>query len=180
MNGRERLRRALGIDYPQGDRTAQPSGHMPVGGYFFDAIIRQPPIDEDHLDPTDNLEEFGPVAAADLDHYRRASGAGGRIPGSPPVDGDSRYRRGRRFRETVAPVDRPGLAAPERLAEGVADGAAPFQRDHAGADAAATAAHGLAVVVEIARLLAERRPGATGRPWPFLMTPSLLIARQSL
>ena len=29
------------------------------GGYFFDAIIRQQPIDEDRLDPDDNLEEFG-------------------------------------------------------------------------------------------------------------------------
>lgn len=58
--------------YPQGDRTAPPSGRMPVGGYFFDTIIRQPPIDEDRLDPADNLEEFQPVSDADLAHLRRS------------------------------------------------------------------------------------------------------------
>jgi hypothetical protein len=44
--------------FPKGDISAPPSGHMPRGGWFFDAIIRQPPIDEGHLDPTENLEEF--------------------------------------------------------------------------------------------------------------------------
>lgn len=47
--------------YPQGDRTAPPSAHMPAGGFFFDAIIRQQPIDQDNPDLQDNLEEFGPV-----------------------------------------------------------------------------------------------------------------------
>lgn len=59
--------------YPQGDRAAPPSGRMPKGGFFFDTIIRQDPIDEDRLDPNDNLEEFGPVTEGDLQHY--ASGA---------------------------------------------------------------------------------------------------------
>lgn len=45
--------------YPKGDRTAAASGHMPSSGYFFDSIVRQEPLDEDHLDPADNLEEFG-------------------------------------------------------------------------------------------------------------------------
>jgi len=31
------------VIYPEGDLTAPPSGHMPKDGYFFDAIIRQPP-----------------------------------------------------------------------------------------------------------------------------------------
>ncbi len=44
--------------FPQGDREAPPSGRMPTGGFFFDTIVRQPPIDEDKLDPADNLEEF--------------------------------------------------------------------------------------------------------------------------
>jgi len=57
--------------YPEGDRSAPPSGRMPYGGYYFDAIIRQPPIDEDHLDVEDNLEEFGPISRADLAHFRR-------------------------------------------------------------------------------------------------------------
>ena len=54
--------------YPQGDRTAPPSGRLPVGGYFFDTIIRQPPLDDAALDPADNLEEFGPLSGADLAH----------------------------------------------------------------------------------------------------------------
>jgi len=52
--------------YPEGDTTALPSGRMPKGGYFFDTIIRQEPIDEDHLDPEDNLAEFGPISEQDL------------------------------------------------------------------------------------------------------------------
>ncbi len=48
--------------YPEGDLTVPPSGRMPKGFYFFDSIIRQPPIDDDHLNPEDNLEEFGPIA----------------------------------------------------------------------------------------------------------------------
>ena len=61
------------LQYPQGDRTAPPSGRMPKGGFYFDAIIRQQPIDEDALDPEDNLEEFEPVAEADLEHWRKES-----------------------------------------------------------------------------------------------------------
>jgi len=52
--------------YPEGDTSAPPSGRMPKGGYFFDAIIRQGPIDEDNLDPADNLEEFGLISEVDL------------------------------------------------------------------------------------------------------------------
>ena len=46
--------------YPEGDKSAPPSGRMPKGGFYFDSIIRQEPIDEDNLDPADNIEEFGP------------------------------------------------------------------------------------------------------------------------
>ncbi|MEZ5276063.1 MAG: hypothetical protein R3F07_06775 [Opitutaceae bacterium] len=60
--------------YPEGDLEAEPSGHMPAGGYFFDTIIRQDPIDEDALDPEDNLEEFKPLSEADLQHYRDQAG----------------------------------------------------------------------------------------------------------
>ncbi|MFA6473226.1 MAG: uroporphyrinogen decarboxylase family protein, partial [Candidatus Latescibacterota bacterium] len=52
--------------YPQGDRSVPPSARMPKGGYYFDAIIRQKPIDEDHLDPADNLEEFGLLTEEDI------------------------------------------------------------------------------------------------------------------
>jgi hypothetical protein len=62
---------ALAI-FPGGDRTAAPSGRMPAGSAFFDAIVRQPPIDEDRLDPDDNCEEFSPVTDEDLAYYRRS------------------------------------------------------------------------------------------------------------
>lgn len=55
--------------YPEGDTSVPPSGRMPSGGFYFDAIVRQPPLDEDGLDPRDNLEEFGPVSEADLEYY---------------------------------------------------------------------------------------------------------------
>ncbi len=61
--------------YPQGDLSAPASGRMPLGSAFFDAIVRQPEIHEDRLDPADNLEEFGPLAAEDLDHIERSVAA---------------------------------------------------------------------------------------------------------
>jgi hypothetical protein len=66
--------------YPEGDRSAPPSGRMPKGGYFFDAIIRQEPIDDDTLDPRDNLEEFVAISEEDLAYFdretRRAAATG--------------------------------------------------------------------------------------------------------
>jgi hypothetical protein len=66
--------------YPKGDLTAPPSGRLPKYGFFFDTIVRQGPIDEAKLDPEDNLEEFGPVSDAALDHFdaesRRAAATG--------------------------------------------------------------------------------------------------------
>ncbi len=56
--------------YPQGDMSVPPSGRMPVSGYFFDAIIRQKPIDDNNLNPEDNLEEFGPISDDDLKYYQ--------------------------------------------------------------------------------------------------------------
>ena len=58
------------VAYPEGDRSAAPSAHMPNGGYFFDAIIRQQEIDEDNLRIEDNLEEFGPMSAEEAAHWR--------------------------------------------------------------------------------------------------------------
>ena len=57
--------------YPEGDTSVPPSGHMPKDAFFFDTIIRQDPIDEDHLKPEDNLEEFGLFTAADLAYYQQ-------------------------------------------------------------------------------------------------------------
>ena len=44
--------------YACGDRRYPPSAVMPPGGFYFDAIIRAGEIDEDTLDPRDNVEEF--------------------------------------------------------------------------------------------------------------------------
>ncbi len=57
--------------YPEGDKSAPPSGRMPNGGWYFDSIIRQPPIDDENLNVEDNLEEFGPIAESELEHFRR-------------------------------------------------------------------------------------------------------------
>jgi hypothetical protein len=57
--------------YPEGDKSVPPSGRMPKGGFYFDAIVRQPPIDENTLSVEDNLEEFGPIADDDLEYFRR-------------------------------------------------------------------------------------------------------------
>ncbi len=56
--------------YPEGDMTVPASGQMPSNGFFFDTIVRQPEIDEDNLNPEDNLEEFGLISEEDLKHYR--------------------------------------------------------------------------------------------------------------
>jgi len=60
--------------YPEGDRSAPPSGRMPKGGFYFDTIIRQPPIDESRLNPEDNLEEFTPISDEDLAYFQREAG----------------------------------------------------------------------------------------------------------
>ncbi len=57
--------------YPQGDRSVPPSGYMPQGGYYFDAVIRQPPIDETNLKVEDNLQEFALISDDDLEYLLR-------------------------------------------------------------------------------------------------------------
>jgi len=59
------------VIYPEGDTSAPPSGQMPKGAFFFDSIIRQPPVDEDKLNPADNLEEFAEFTDANLAWYRQ-------------------------------------------------------------------------------------------------------------
>ena len=59
------------LQYPGGDKSVPPSGRMPAGGYFFDAIVRQEPIDDEKLNPADNLDEFGPINDDELRHYQR-------------------------------------------------------------------------------------------------------------
>jgi Uroporphyrinogen decarboxylase (URO-D) len=57
--------------YPGGDKSVPPSARMPKGGFYFDSIVRQPPIDENALNVEANLEEFGPITDGDLEHLRR-------------------------------------------------------------------------------------------------------------
>lgn len=56
--------------YPDGDKSVPPSGRMPAGGWYFDAIVRQPPIGET-LKVEDNLEEFGPITEEELAYFER-------------------------------------------------------------------------------------------------------------
>ena len=44
---------------------------MPKNGFYFDAIIRQQPIDDSKLNVEDNLEEFGPIFDAEFECFGR-------------------------------------------------------------------------------------------------------------
>lgn len=52
--------------YPEGDTSAPPSGMMPKGGYFVDAVPRNLEVDEDDLHVEDNLEEYKVLSEADI------------------------------------------------------------------------------------------------------------------
>ena len=59
--------------YPEGDRSVPPSARMPQGGYYFDEIVRQPPLVEARLDPADNCEEFTILSAEVVRYYAEES-----------------------------------------------------------------------------------------------------------
>jgi hypothetical protein len=73
--------------YPEGDTSARPSGRMPRTSYYFDAIIRQQPVDESRLDPADNLEEYGLISDSDLEYWQtttfKARATGKAVVASP-------------------------------------------------------------------------------------------------
>ena len=54
--------------YAEGDHTSAPSAKLPPGGYYFDSLARQDPIDDEHLNIADNLEEFELLSEEELDH----------------------------------------------------------------------------------------------------------------
>lgn len=56
--------------YAEGDMSYPPAGVMPKSGYFFDSTNRQKPIDDDNLNPQDNLEEFGIISDSDIEYYK--------------------------------------------------------------------------------------------------------------
>ncbi len=55
--------------YPEGDKSVPASGRMPRGGWYFDAICRQGPIDDDALSVEDNTCEFGPITEEELNWF---------------------------------------------------------------------------------------------------------------
>jgi hypothetical protein len=55
--------------YPEGDTSVPPCAKMPKDSYFWDALNRQGPIDENTLNYLDNCEEFGLLNEADIQHY---------------------------------------------------------------------------------------------------------------
>jgi hypothetical protein len=59
------------LSFPDGDKSVEPSAKMPESGYFFDAIDRQQPIDEDKLNVEDNLEEFSLISSAALSYWKQ-------------------------------------------------------------------------------------------------------------
>lgn len=60
--------------YPEGDKSVPPSGRMPKGGFYFDSVPRQLPLDDDHLKLEDNLEEFAPITGQDLAYLEQEAG----------------------------------------------------------------------------------------------------------
>lgn len=56
--------------FPEGDMSAPACGLMPKNSYFFDAIIRQQPVNEEALNPADNCEEFCLLRDRDIQYYK--------------------------------------------------------------------------------------------------------------
>ena len=57
--------------HPEGDTSVPPSAVMPKSGYFFDALNRQEPIDDNTLKIEDNLEEFTAISDHDLEYWKQ-------------------------------------------------------------------------------------------------------------
>lgn len=57
--------------YPMGDTSAEPSGHLPAGGYYFDNVMRSPEFDEDEAQPEDNAEECRIISDEDIAYYKK-------------------------------------------------------------------------------------------------------------
>lgn len=72
--------------YAEGDTGYPPAAVMPKTSFFFDSTVRQKPIDEDNLNPEDNLEEFGYLSDEDVAYFqgkkRELEGSGYYITGN--------------------------------------------------------------------------------------------------
>jgi len=61
--------------YACGDKNYPPSAVMPKGGFYFDATVRSAPVmDDDTLDPADNLEEFSLLDDETLRRFEKGIG----------------------------------------------------------------------------------------------------------
>jgi len=58
------------LSFPMGDTSVPPSAKMSKASYFFDAIERQQPIDDENLNVEDNLEEFTPITDEVLQYWK--------------------------------------------------------------------------------------------------------------
>ena len=59
--------------YAGGDKNYPPCAVMPKGGFYFDSINRQKPIDDDNLNVEDNLKEFAPYSDKLLAYLEKES-----------------------------------------------------------------------------------------------------------
>jgi len=58
---------------PGGDPRLAPSARMPKGGFYFDIIVRQQPIDDATLDPKEFAEQFTLLTDEELEYLRTTS-----------------------------------------------------------------------------------------------------------
>lgn len=54
--------------YAEGDTNWPPAAKMPAGGFYFDSLERQKPVDDTKLNVEDNLQEFGEFSHEELCH----------------------------------------------------------------------------------------------------------------
>lgn len=57
--------------FAEGDTKYPPAAKMPVGGYFFDSIIRGHTFDENNQNVNDNLTEYGLIKDETIAHFER-------------------------------------------------------------------------------------------------------------
>ena len=70
----DRIRDGGCVIYPQGDPSAKPSLYMPTDGFFFDALDRAEPFDEDALSPVEDFQNtFFRVGDKEAEYYARRS-----------------------------------------------------------------------------------------------------------
>jgi hypothetical protein len=61
--------------HPRGDKSAPPSGRMPKNGFYFDAVVRQTPVDWNNLDPEEWVHSrFGIYPDMYLEYLRGEAG----------------------------------------------------------------------------------------------------------